>query len=135
MADDRFECRCWVAVSSEFRPVETMKQLILDSHKSWELFLNKVFIGTPNYGTCLEKLKTTWRQILEKCHGLPLAISIVGGLLVETQTKSEWDLDGFAFRELACSFRLLTGLKCLRIHKSHNIFHDVMKLPSLEMMR
>ncbi|KAL1544311.1 putative disease resistance protein RF9 isoform X2 [Salvia divinorum] len=33
-------------------------------------------------------------------------------------------------RELPCSIRLLTGLKCLRIHKSHNIFRDVLELPT-----
>ena len=40
------------------------------------------------------------------------------------------DLDGFAFQKLPRSVQLLTGLKCLRIHKSHNIFRDVLELPT-----
>lgn len=62
----------------------------LDSNESWELLLNKAFISVTN-GESVEKLENIGRQILEKCHGLPLAISGVGGLLVETQTKSGWE--------------------------------------------
>ncbi|XP_057802244.1 disease susceptibility protein LOV1-like [Salvia miltiorrhiza] len=65
------------------------KMKLLDSNKSWELFLKKAFTGSTN-GTCPQELEIIGRHILEKCDGLPLAISVVGGLLVETQTKSRW---------------------------------------------
>ncbi|XP_057802218.1 putative disease resistance protein At1g50180 isoform X2 [Salvia miltiorrhiza] len=65
------------------------KMNVLDSEKSWELLLKKAFIGSVD-GNCTEELESIGRQILEKCHGLPLAIRAVGGLLVETQTHSGW---------------------------------------------
>ncbi|KAL1531512.1 disease resistance protein RPH8A-like [Salvia divinorum] len=62
------------------------KMKLLDSDKSWELFLKKAFTN----GTCPQELESIGRRILEKCDGLPLAISVVGGILVETQTTSRW---------------------------------------------
>ncbi|KAL1552119.1 putative disease resistance protein [Salvia divinorum] len=62
---------------------------LLDSEKSWELFLKKAFINNTN-GTCPEELESIGRQILGKCDGLPLAISVVGGLLVGAQDKRRW---------------------------------------------
>ncbi|XP_057802252.1 disease susceptibility protein LOV1-like [Salvia miltiorrhiza] len=62
----------------------------LDPEKSWELLLNKANIGSSN-GKCPEELETIGREIVGKCCGLPLAISVAGGLLVETQTKSGWE--------------------------------------------
>ncbi|XP_057802245.1 disease resistance protein RPH8A-like [Salvia miltiorrhiza] len=66
------------------------KMKVLDSKKSWELLLKKAFIGST-IGKCPEEFESVGIQILEKCHGLPLAISMVGGLLVGTQTKSGWE--------------------------------------------
>ncbi|KAL1552107.1 disease susceptibility protein LOV1-like [Salvia divinorum] len=65
-----------------------LKMKLLDPKKSWELFLKKAFINTK--GTCPEELESIGRQILEKCDGLPLAISVVGGLLVDAQHKRRW---------------------------------------------
>ncbi|KAG6424263.1 hypothetical protein SASPL_114678 [Salvia splendens] len=65
------------------------KMKLLDPEKSWELFLKKAFINNTN-GTCPEELESIGRQILEKCDGLPLAISVVGGLVVDTQDRSIW---------------------------------------------
>ncbi|XP_057802237.1 disease resistance protein RPH8A-like [Salvia miltiorrhiza] len=62
------------------------KMELLTPEQSWELLLKKAFID----GKCAEELRSVGEQILEKCDGLPLAISVVGGLLVETQTKSGW---------------------------------------------
>lgn len=62
------------------------KMKLLDSDKSWELFLKKAFTN----GTCPQELESIGRRILEKCDGLPLAISVAGGILVETQIKSRW---------------------------------------------
>uniref|UniRef100_A0A7N2RDN9 4-hydroxy-3-methylbut-2-enyl diphosphate reductase n=1 Tax=Quercus lobata TaxID=97700 RepID=A0A7N2RDN9_QUELO len=43
---------------------------LLDQDKSWELFSKKVFRGD----TCPPELETLGRQIVESCHGLPLAM-------------------------------------------------------------
>ncbi|XP_057801918.1 probable disease resistance protein RF9 isoform X2 [Salvia miltiorrhiza] len=66
------------------------KMSLLDSKKSWELLLKKAFIGST-IGKCPEEFESVGTQILQKCDGLPLAISVVGGLLMETQTKSGWE--------------------------------------------
>ncbi|XP_057802248.1 disease resistance protein RPP8-like [Salvia miltiorrhiza] len=68
--------------------VHTMS--LLDTKKSWELLLKKAFIGTT-IGNYPEEFESVGTQILQKCDGLPLAISVVGGLLMETQTKSGWE--------------------------------------------
>ncbi|KAL1552111.1 disease susceptibility protein LOV1-like [Salvia divinorum] len=65
------------------------KMKLLDPEKSWELFLKKAFINNTN-DTCPEELESIGRQILEKCDGLPLAISVAGGLLVDTQDEIGW---------------------------------------------
>ncbi|XP_057801920.1 disease resistance protein RPP8-like [Salvia miltiorrhiza] len=66
------------------------KMSLFDLKKSWKLLLKKAFIG-GTIGKCPEELETIGTQILQKCDGLPLAISVVGGLLMETQTKSGWE--------------------------------------------
>lgn len=61
---------------------------ILDPDKSWELFLKKASIE----GRCPEDLETIGRNILNRCGGLPLAITVVGGLLANhRQSKSKWE--------------------------------------------
>ncbi|KAG6388173.1 hypothetical protein SASPL_153372 [Salvia splendens] len=66
------------------------KMKALDLEKSWELLLERAFIGSKNE-ECMKELECIGAQILEKCHGLPLAISVVGGLLMQTQTKNGWE--------------------------------------------
>ena len=66
-----------------------LKMKLLDPEKSWELFLKKAFVNNTN-GTCPEELESIGKKILEKCDGLPLAISVAGGLLVDSQDKSRW---------------------------------------------
>ncbi|XP_057802901.1 probable disease resistance protein RF9 [Salvia miltiorrhiza] len=63
---------------------------LLDSKKSWELLLKKAFVGST-IGKCPEEFESVGTQILQKCDGLPLAISVVGGLLRQTQTKNGWE--------------------------------------------
>ncbi|KAG6409406.1 hypothetical protein SASPL_127445 [Salvia splendens] len=63
---------------------------VLNLKQSWELFLNKAFIHTKN-PQCPKELEPIGREIVEKCNGLPLAITVVGGLLVEPHTKRRWE--------------------------------------------
>ncbi|XP_057801921.1 putative disease resistance protein At1g50180 [Salvia miltiorrhiza] len=66
------------------------KMSLLDSKKSWELLLKKAFIGST-IGKCPDEFESVGTQILQKCKGLPLAISMVGGLLRQTPTKNGWE--------------------------------------------
>ncbi|KAL0303015.1 UNVERIFIED_CONTAM: putative disease resistance RPP13-like protein 3 [Sesamum radiatum] len=64
---------------------------LLNPDKSWQLFLKKAFINNTD-GKCPEDLENIGREILRKCNGLPLAITVVGGLLVrQRQSESEWE--------------------------------------------
>lgn len=67
------------------------KMKTLDPDKSWKLFLNKALIDNSD-GKCPEELESTGREILKKCDGLPLAITVAGGLLVKQRpSKTEWE--------------------------------------------
>ncbi|KAL0402532.1 UNVERIFIED_CONTAM: putative disease resistance protein [Sesamum latifolium] len=64
---------------------------ILDPDKSRQLFLKKAFIDNTDQ-RCPKDLENVGREILEKCNGLPLAITIVAGLLVKRrQSQGEWE--------------------------------------------
>ncbi|KAL0303012.1 UNVERIFIED_CONTAM: putative disease resistance protein [Sesamum radiatum] len=64
---------------------------LLDPDKSWQLFLKKAFINNTD-GKCPKDLENIGREILRKCNGLPLAITVVGGVLVkQRQSESEWE--------------------------------------------
>ncbi|PIN06171.1 Apoptotic ATPase [Handroanthus impetiginosus] len=68
------------------RYVHEMKTL--DPDKSWELLLKVAFDGN----TCPRELEDIGREILTKCKGLPLAITVVGGLLLEQrQSRIGWE--------------------------------------------
>ncbi|XP_051140145.1 putative disease resistance protein At1g50180 [Andrographis paniculata] len=85
-----------ILVTSRFRNIPRGARYIhehngLDSDKSWELLL-KVALIDKNKGKCPSELEAIGRQILDKCDGLPLAISVMGGLLQEQrQLKSGWE--------------------------------------------
>lgn len=67
------------------------KMKTLDPDKSWKLFLKKALIDNSD-GKCPEELESTGREILKKCDGLPLAITVAGGLLVKQRpSKTEWE--------------------------------------------
>ncbi|KAL8052259.1 hypothetical protein ABFS82_06G198300 [Erythranthe guttata] len=110
--DDVWEAAHWQSLTSAFPNEEDKTSILLlttrnqgvtkDDHiyahkietlnraKSWELFLKKAFTG--NVVECPEELKATSRDILEKCNGLPLAITVIGGLLKKHgQSKDEWN--------------------------------------------
>ena len=62
-----------------------MNSHFLKMTKSWELFSEKVFWG----GTCLPELETLGRQLVKSCHGLPLAIVVLGGLLANKEKTNK----------------------------------------------
>ncbi|KAF3649251.1 putative xyloglucan endotransglucosylase/hydrolase protein 9-like [Capsicum annuum] len=52
---------------------------LLDEEESWSLFCKVAFLSTN--GKCNSQLKDVGREIVRKCHGLPLAIKTTGGML------------------------------------------------------
>ncbi|KAL5997133.1 hypothetical protein ACLOJK_008061 [Asimina triloba] len=61
----------------------------LKEDESWQLFCKKAFPG-QEIG-CPRDLESIGREIVKKCRGLPLAIVVMGGLLLtKMQEASEW---------------------------------------------
>nr|XP_027122424.1 putative disease resistance RPP13-like protein 3 isoform X1 [Coffea arabica] len=63
----------------------------LGKEHSWQLFLRKALAHGDNAG-CPSDLEEVGREIARRCAGLPLAITVVGGLLLgKKELKSEWE--------------------------------------------
>ncbi|XP_012830046.1 PREDICTED: probable disease resistance RPP8-like protein 2 [Erythranthe guttata] len=67
-------------ITKHARYIHEMK--LLDSKESWKLLMKKAFIDN-NEGKCPEDLYDIGRDVLRKRDGLPLAIFVGGGLLVD----------------------------------------------------
>ncbi|XP_011077058.1 putative disease resistance protein At1g50180 isoform X1 [Sesamum indicum] len=110
VVDDVWQDEAWESLAPAFPDEDKASRLLLTSriqgiakyarynHKmnflnldeSWELFLKKAFIDNIN-SKCPQHLEDIGRAIVEKCDGLPLAITVVGGLLVKKRASmSEW---------------------------------------------
>ncbi|XP_043721548.1 probable disease resistance protein RF9 [Telopea speciosissima] len=64
-------------------------QRLLNEDESWKLFQTKV-MGSMDAG-CPEDLKDLGWKIVHKCHGLPLAIVVLGGLIsMKPRTRIAW---------------------------------------------
>ncbi|KAK9988149.1 hypothetical protein SO802_028388 [Lithocarpus litseifolius] len=75
------------SVNNSIPPIPPYELPFLEEDKSWELFSKKVFRG----GTCPLELEDLGRQIVKSCHGLPLAIVVLGGLLANKEkTHRTW---------------------------------------------
>ncbi|XP_058114448.1 putative disease resistance RPP13-like protein 3 isoform X2 [Magnolia sinica] len=61
----------------------------LTNEESWDLFCKKTLILVRD-GGCPQDLEKLGREIVEKCHGLPLAIAVIGGLLSVKEPR-EWE--------------------------------------------
>ncbi|KAF5200085.1 Disease resistance protein [Thalictrum thalictroides] len=59
----------------------------LTKEESWALFCQKAFPGK----CCPDNLVEIGRQIVNKCGGLPLAVVVLGGLLLTKKTWEEWE--------------------------------------------
>ncbi|XP_023921046.2 putative inactive disease susceptibility protein LOV1 [Quercus suber] len=75
------------SVNNSVPPIPPYELPLLKEDKSWELFSKKVFGGC----TCPPELETVGKQIVKSCHGLPLAIVVLGGLLAcKEKTNRIW---------------------------------------------
>ncbi|KAL9170590.1 hypothetical protein ABFS82_04G154900 [Erythranthe guttata] len=59
----------------------------LDDGKSWKLFCEKAF---GDQSGCPSELEDTGKEIVKKCKGLPLSISVIGGLLGRSHKTQEY---------------------------------------------
>lgn len=71
---------------------------LLDDEESWSLFCKFAFLSTK--GRCNNQLEEVGREIVRKCHGLPLAIKTTGGMLSsKPHSLGEWTRICENFRE------------------------------------
>ncbi|KAM5554699.1 putative disease resistance protein [Rosa sericea] len=90
----------------------------LDDNQSWELFENIAVCGSDK--TDLEiyaKKRELGKKMLVHCSGLPLAISVLAGLLSRRETVDEWDtvlrnVDVYIMRGTNVLEREKTGQGC-----------------------
>ncbi|PHT44570.1 hypothetical protein CQW23_13728 [Capsicum baccatum] len=116
---------------------------LMDPNESWNLFKSVAFANEalPSY------LETIGKQIAEKCHGLPLTIAVVAGLLKSKRAIKDWesvekdvksfvtnDPDERCSRVLGLSYNYLTsGLKACLLH--FGIFREDSEIPVKKLMR
>ncbi|XP_027122070.2 putative disease resistance RPP13-like protein 3 [Coffea arabica] len=112
--DDVWKEEVWDCLARAFPDVNTSSRLLLTSRNrdvaqhadalskphelktlgqkdSWQLFLKKALDHGANSG-CPPDLEEVGREITRRCDGLPLAITVIGGLLLaKKKLKSEWE--------------------------------------------
>ncbi|CDP16903.1 unnamed protein product [Coffea canephora] len=112
--DDVWKEEAWDCLARAFPDVNTSSRLLLTSRNrdvaqhadalskphelktlgqedSWQLFLRKALAHGDNAG-CPSDLEEVGREIARRCAGLPLAITVIGGLLLaKKKLKSEWE--------------------------------------------
>ena len=69
------------SISNSVPPIPPHELSLPEEDKSWELFSKNVFWE----GTCPPELETLGRQLVKSCHGLPLAVVVLGGLLASKE--------------------------------------------------
>ncbi|KAL1553937.1 putative late blight resistance protein R1A-10 [Salvia divinorum] len=68
---------------------EPHKLRFLTTEESWELLELEVFVKT---NTCPKELKGLGKHIAAQCRGVPLAVVVIGGTLIEKrQDRREWE--------------------------------------------
>ncbi|PHT52058.1 hypothetical protein CQW23_06520 [Capsicum baccatum] len=111
--------------------------------ESWDLFKNVAFANEA----LPSEFETIGKQIAEKCHGLPLAIAMVAGLLKSKMAIEDWenvakdvksfvknDPDKQCSRVLGLSYDHLTSdLKACLLH--FGIFPEDSEIPVKKLMR
>ncbi|KAH6778825.1 hypothetical protein C2S52_010062 [Perilla frutescens var. hirtella] len=77
---------------SEMCAVKTHEMKNLDNDKSWHLLLKTALYGSSDDEKFPKQLERRGREMLRKCHGLPLAIKEVGRQWAEKRRSgSEWE--------------------------------------------
>lgn len=70
-----------------------IEPLLLTDEQSWELLRKKAFNRRSVDGhDCSPEFEQLGREIVKECRGLPLAIVVLGGLLAEKRSSTEWKL-------------------------------------------
>ncbi|XP_047320326.1 disease resistance protein RPM1-like [Impatiens glandulifera] len=91
----RFDCQAWITISQSFTSLELLRASFKSfkneiNEESWKLFCKKAFRGEYK-NVCPEEMHDISRSIMKKCGGLPLAIVVLGGLLVTKEKHVlEW---------------------------------------------
>ncbi|CDP12428.1 unnamed protein product [Coffea canephora] len=112
--DDVWKEEAWDCLARAFPDVKTSSRLLLTSRNrgvplhadalskphvlktlgqedSWQLFLRKA-LGHGDDAGCPSDMEEVGREIAKRCDGLPLAITVMGGLLLtKKKLKSEWE--------------------------------------------
>ncbi|CDP11633.1 unnamed protein product [Coffea canephora] len=112
--DDVWKEEAWDCLARAFPDVNTSSRLLITSRNrgvplhadalsiphdlktlgqedSWQLFLRKALGHGDNAGCPLD-LEEVGKEIARRCAGLPLAITVIGGLLLtKKRLKSEWE--------------------------------------------
>ncbi|KAG6421943.1 hypothetical protein SASPL_118503 [Salvia splendens] len=82
--------------ASEDTPAHCLR--CLSMHESWELLSSKIFVGGES---CPQDMVEVGKQIAYKCHGLPLTIVVLGGLLSKMNKKIDvWESVAQSVRSL-----------------------------------
>uniref|UniRef100_A0A5B7BM49 Disease resistance protein n=1 Tax=Davidia involucrata TaxID=16924 RepID=A0A5B7BM49_DAVIN len=68
------------------------QQRFLNQDESWELFQKKAFTITDCADTKDDKIMELGRKMVGHCKGLPLAVVVLGGLLVTKHSLREWEM-------------------------------------------
>ncbi|KAL6193433.1 hypothetical protein ACLB2K_034517 [Fragaria x ananassa] len=64
----------------------------LNDHESWQLLEKIAIFGRDEIdSTTFTRMKDLGKKMLQQCAGLPLAITVLAGLLARKETVDEWD--------------------------------------------
>ncbi|XVE78893.1 hypothetical protein DITRI_Ditri14bG0014900 [Diplodiscus trichospermus] len=77
------------SVASIMRTVPTYHMKQLADEQCWLLFAHHAFGNTISCARVMD-IETIGKEIVEKCHGLPLAVKTVGGLLRSKGDVTDW---------------------------------------------
>ncbi|PON65814.1 NB-ARC domain, LRR domain containing protein [Trema orientale] len=113
-----------IANSCEEAPSDFILELkIWPPERAFELFCKKAFRHEPFRGRCPEELEQLSRDIVSKCHGLPLVIATIASLLsTKEKVELEWQkvLDNLNFRIYQNDRKLTRTSKILSLS-----YHDL----------
>ncbi|PHT61856.1 hypothetical protein T459_34273, partial [Capsicum annuum] len=121
----------------------SLRMSFMDQDESWSLFKSAAFASEA----LPSEFETTGKQIAEKCHGLPLTIVVVAGLLKSKREIEDWenvaknvkscltnDPDELCSHVLGLSYNHMTSdLKACLLH--FGIFPEDSQITAKKLMR